>query len=295
MSAPTLTGNFKLELPHPLKLFCLSWGGHTYLPTITNQLLLIDRNLFSKLAAAKPPSCTAETYWLDVFKSVSQRINPIMVALEGSNRRQPSLSEFQHELVSARDCLAALYPGKEIISHLPETSAMLYDEMKRKMARQTEEAGFLQEWAPRVVDRLSDNKLMPRIRELLCAAADAGLHKNSLVHVALLSCLAEDRHGEVSSPGRKLIKPRRGYTLGDAHNALSDIHSLEWLIHARAGAFDDVVFCTMDRGLAEFWLGLKVSRSERTGDVSTGFRFSIQGRLCPRLSDEQLEEVVALI
>src|SRR5690606_10179506 len=129
-------GSFTLKLPHPLKLFCLSWGGHTYVSTITSQLLLIDRNLFSKLAASKPPLCTAEAYWLDVFKSVSQRINPIMVALEGSNRRQPSLEEFQHELVSARDCLAALYPGKEIISHLPETSAMLYGEMKRKMARQ---------------------------------------------------------------------------------------------------------------------------------------------------------------
>jgi hypothetical protein len=295
MTAPTLRGKFTVKPPHPMKLFCLSWGGHTYVPTISSQLLLIDRNLFSKLAAVKAPICPAEAYWLDVFKDVSQRINPIMVALEGANRRQPSLEEFQQELTSTRDCLAALYPDKEIISHSSEMSEMLFGEMKRKKARQIEEAAFLQEWAPRVVDRLSDHKLMPRIRELLGAATEAGLHKSSLAHVALLSCLAEDRHGEASSPGRMLIKPRREYTLGDAHNALSDVHSLEWLIQARAGEFDDVVFCTMDRGLAEFWLGLKVSRSERNGEFSTTFRFSIQGKLCPRLSDEQLEEVAALI
>lgn len=295
MSTLTIRGRLQVTPPHPQKIFCLTWGGHVYLPTITDHLLLIDRNVFSKISSQKKSMCEAEGYWIEVFERVSCRINPIMLAYEGCKRRQPTLEEFQAELAAARDRLVALYPSKEIIAHSRETSAMLYGELKRKLERQAREAGFLHKWAPYVTHRPNDRDLMVRARTLLGAASDAGLRENSLVHVALLSCLAEEKRGEVPSPGRSIVKPRDDYTLGDSHNAVSDIHSLEFLITSRAANFDRIVFCTMDRGLAMFWLGLRASQSEQKAADTVGFRFTVDEKLCPRFSDDQLQEVRALI
>jgi hypothetical protein len=228
---------------------------------------------------------------MGVFNRVSRNINPIMTAYEGAASREPTRLEFQVELADTRRRLQLLYPHKNVIEHSAKTSGELFDALAVKLERRRREAAFLVDAAPFVAQRPSSKDLMPKIRHVIAKAREAGLVNQSLVHVTLLSCLAENRHGDKKSAGRAVLKPRAEFNMRDAHNAVSDIHLLEFLIAASAYHLGPVALCTMDEGLARLWIKLKVSGAERTAANDINFRFSIDEDLFPRLNQEQLQEL----
>lgn len=284
-----------VNTPYPLRVFCLTWRGHIHLPLISTELLLLDRNILSKVSAPEKISDKAEQYWIGEFNRVSQIINPILTAYEGCFRRRPTRAEFQQEISNSYEKLRRLYPAKQLIEHSSETSGQLYDALEPKLERQEQEVKFLHAAAPLVVHRPSDMDLMPKIREICTIADDFGLRGRSLVQVALISCISESKHGERLSAGRRVIKPKSAFSHGDAHNAVADIHYLEFLLAAASGPFGPVVLCTMDQGLAHFWLGLNVSDCARNDRNDISYRFSIDKKLCPRLNSEQLDEARKLL
>jgi len=281
--------------PHPLKIFCLTWGGHIYLPLVTSELLLLDRNILSRVSSPGSPRSQAEQYWLNEFHRVSKNINPILTAYEGCFRRRPTKSEFREELAESHAKLKRIYPGKQIIEHSTDTSDTLYDALAPKMNRQEQEVQFLLAAAPLVAHRPSDSGLMPKIREICRMADEFGLRRRSLVQIALLSCLSEDKHGVKLSAGRRIIKPTPTYSPQQAHNAVADIHNLEFLVSAASGPYGSIGLCTMDEGLAHFWLGLNVTHASRDENNDISYRFCLDKRLCVRLSNTQLEETRALV
>lgn len=281
--------------PYPLKLFCLTWGGHLYLPLVSTELLLLDRNVLSKVSAFDGISNKAERYWIGEFNRVSRNINPILTAYEGCFRRRPTKTEFQIEINKAFKALKDLYPDKRIIEHSSETSGQIYDALEPKLKRQEQEVQFLLASAPLAAHRPSDSELMPRIREISRLAASFGLQGRSLVQVALMSCISEGKHGDKLSAGRRIIKPKPMYSSKEAHNAIADIHYLEFLVAAASGPFGPIALCTMDEGIAHFWLAINVSHSARDEKNDISYRFCVDKKLCPRLSNEQLEEVRALV
>lgn len=279
--------------PYPLKIFCLTMGParHIYLPLISNELLLLDRNVVSRAKSSRPSASAAINYWMGEFNRVSRNINPIMTAYEGASAREPTRLEFQVELADTRRLLQLLYPHKNVIEHSAKTSGDLFDALAAKRERRRHEVAFLVDAAPLAAQRPNPKELMPKIREIIAKARREGLVGQSLVHVALLSCLAENRHGDKKSAGRAVLKPRAGFNVRDAHNAVSDIHLLEFLIASSAYHLGPVALCTMDEGLARLWMKLKVSVADRTIANDINFRFSIDEGLFPRLSQEQLQEV----
>ena len=292
---PAMKIRVSVNTPHPLKIFCLTWRGHIYLPLISKELLLLDRNVLSKVSAPDKISDKAEQYWVGEFNRVSQNINPILTAYEGCFRRRPTRAEFQQELSKSYEKLRQLYPAKQVIEHSTETSGQLYDALEPKLDRQEQEVKFLLAAAPLVLHRPSDMDLMPKIREISRIADDFGLRGRSLVQVALISCISESKHGEKLSAGRRIIKPKSAFSHGDAHNAVADIHYLEFLLAAASGPFGPIVLCTMDQGLAHFWLGLNASHSVKNEKNDISYRFSMDKKLCPRLNCEQLDETRALV
>lgn len=281
--------------PYPLKIFCLIWGGHLYLPLVSSELLLLDRNILSMISSPGSPRSQAEQYWLNEFHRVSRNINPILTAYEGCFRRRPTKLEFREELAGSYAKLKDIYPNKRIIEHSTDTSDTLYDALAPKMDRQEQEVQFLLAAAPVVVDRPRDNDLMPKIREISRIADEFGLRRKSLAQVALVSCLSEDKHGDKLSAGRRIIKPKHTYLPQQAHNAVADLHYLEFLVATASGPFGPIGLCTMDEGLAHFWLGLNATRATRDDNNDISYRFCMDKRLCPRLSNTQLEEARALI
>ncbi len=279
--------------PYPLKIFCLTMEQprHIYLPLISNELLLLDRNVLSRASSTRKSPSAAVSYWIDEFNRVSRNINPIMTAYEGSAAREPTRMEFQIELADACRRLQLLYPHKNVIEHSAKTSGELFDALAAKLERRRHEAAFLIDAAPLVAQRPSSKDLMPKIRDIITEANAKGLLNHSLVHIALLSCLAESRHGDKKSAGRSVLKPRAAFNERDAHNAVSDIHLLEFLIASSAYHLGPVALCTMDEGLAKLWIKLKVSRADRTIENDIRFRFSIDEGLFPRLNPDQLQEL----
>ncbi len=264
---------------------------HVYLPLISNELLLLDRNVVSRASSTRQSSSAALDYWLGEFNRVSRNINPIMTAYEGAAAREPTRLEFQMELADACRRLQLLYPHKNVIEHSTKTSGELFDALAAKLERRRHEAAFLVNAAPLVAQRPSSKDLMPKMRDIIAEASAKGLINQSLVHVALLSCLAESRHGDKKSAARAVLKPKTSYNRRDAHNAVSDIHLLEFLIASSAYQLGPVALCTMDEGLAQLWIKLKISRSDRTIENDIRYRFSIDEDLFPRLNQEQLEEL----
>lgn len=286
-----IRGNLSYE--YPLKIFCLNMGPpqHIPLPLIGEELLLLDRNVVSHVSSVRQSASAAIRYWIGEFNRVSRNINPIMTAYEGSAARQPTRLEFQMELADAARRLQLLYPHKNVIQHSAKTSGELFDALAVKLERRQKEVTFLVAVAPLAAQRPSPKDLMPKIREVVAEAAAQGLIRQSLVHIALLSCLGESSHGERKSAGRAVVKPKLGFSERDAHNAVSDIHLLEFLIASSAYHLGPVVLCTMDQGLAELWVKLKVSRADRTIANDISFRFSIDKDLFPRLDQDQLQEL----
>lgn len=280
-----------ISLPYPLKVFCLTWKGHIVPTFITNELLLLDRNMLSKVKSRGRNSDPAQSYWIDAFNRAAHNINPIMAAYEGCSRRRPSRNEFREELRQSFLALSQLYPHKNVIEHSPETCDTLYDALRPRMDRQQEEVAFLMEAAPTATHRPTDGDLMRRIAQIAELAESYGLRGHSLTPIALISCLAESKSGEKPSPGRRIIKPSSRYSEGDAHNAVADLHCLEILMATASGPFDNIAFATMDRGLAEFWLSMKATRSIRNPVNDVEYRFTIDKKLCPRLNQAQLDQV----
>lgn len=280
-----------VNLPYPLKVFCLTWQGHLAPMLITDQVLLLDRNLLSKVKSRDRITDPAERYWVDIFNSVARNLNPILTAYEGCSRRRPSRHEFKEELRKSFLTLSALYPHKNVIEHSPETCDTLYDALSPRLDRQQEEVAFLMEAAPLASHRPTDGELMPRISHVIELAKSYGLRGQSLTPIAVVSCLAESKRGEKLSPGRRVIKPTPGYSAGDAHNAVADLHYLEFLMASASGPFGSVAIATMDRGLTEFWLSMKATRSIRDPNNHVKYRYSIDKTLCPRLNHSQLEQV----
>lgn len=281
--------------PYPPKIFCLTWGGHIQIPFIANELLLLDRNLLSKIKNTERLKDKAEFYWISEFSRVARNLNPILTAYEGCLTRQPNKEEFQEELELAGASLRRVYPTKNVISHSAELSATLFDALARKLERKHIETQFLEQAAALVAHRPSDKDLMPRLHEIIAIGAKAGLTSQSLVTPALLSCLGEKRDGSQLSPGRRILKPKPNYTHQNAYNAISDLQYLEFLIAASANPQGPVALCTTDRGLAEFWLALSPTKAQRDSDNDINFKLKFDKKLMPRLSNDQLAEIRPLV
>ena len=123
---------YPFKTPHPLKIFCLTLGGHIAIPFITQEFLLLDRNLLAKIKNSSQLKNSAEIYWVGQFNQVARNINPILTAYEGCLTRQPTKEEFSAELSASRDALLKIYPTKNIVQHTTEFSAALVESLTRK-------------------------------------------------------------------------------------------------------------------------------------------------------------------
>lgn len=280
-----------IRLPYPLKVFCLTGDGVLVPTFLGSELLLLDRNLVSKARQADALKDPAQRYWINEFNRAANNLNPILTAYEGCHRRRPTKAEFQAELRDSYIKLKEAFPHKNVIEHSPETCDTLYEAVSARLDRFEEEVGFLVEVAPLAAHRATDRDLMPRIARVAEVARAHGLHGQSLAPIAVISALAESKRGEKPSAGRQVVKPSTNYSAGDAHNAVADLHSLEWLTASTSGPFGPIALATMDAGVARFWHSMQLKRAVRDTNNHVHYRFRLDKALCPRLTESQLESV----
>ena len=150
---------------------------------------------------------------------------------------------------------------------------------------------FLSEIAPSLSVRVSGRKA-GQVEGLIIEAAIANaLLLRSFVVLAALSCLYEPQDGMQPMIGRGVLKPKAQYTMTDAHNALSDIRSLEFLALFAGLPGSNVGFVTQDRNLCAFWAGIGVGAPTVKGDKFSAELFP-GVNLFPRLSKDMAKDLL---
>lgn len=257
------SGNTTIESFYTSKAIGLVKGG--WLPSglavRQDMIVLPDRCTITELKGrflhgAKRNSDDKD--FLDFFEGDGIRINPLLFALEGNLRRNPTPHEIQQQLEEVSAALRIALPKAELVpgdsGGLRGVVGIVQDTEASMQRKQT----FLMRMAPRLQAPTSESKRAQLWDETLAVAQECGVDTRSLVVLAVLSSISVPLG---KSPAKRLLKPSLDYSAEDAYNALADLRSLEMLMCLFA-LFPDqqIMLCTGDKNLALLWAGIRASK-----------------------------------
>lgn len=257
------SGQATLESPYSSKTIGLVKGG--WLPSglaLRDEMIVLpDRCTISELSGrfrngAKKKD--EDKDFLDLFAGERVRINPLLFALEGNQKSNPTLDVVAQQFEEACTKIRSALPLAELIPNgkggLQGVSGIIQD-TQAGMARKQD---FLMRLAPELQAPVSAKRMGLLWNEVLATARDCGVPKKSLAVLAALSAIAVPNG---RSPAKGVLKLRnQPYSAEMAYNALADLRALEVLIalltlfpHQR------LMLCTGDKDLALFWTGIQAS------------------------------------
>lgn len=280
--------------PQPLTIYGLVLGGHFPLTLLAGHTILLDRNILSHLKNAEQSErsdAEANRYWLEPLNDSTVKINLGLCSLEGPYGRALTFEEFCDDHDAACSVLRPLLPKAQILSYAAEIRRGVYEVQVERHARYEAECAFLIEMAPVVTQRHADAHLRKIERQVLESAHRWQLAGCSLAVIAVLACLYEAKDGNTPSIARRVLKPKETYDSAKAHNAISDLRSLEMLASGSVLGLGPVALCTADRGLAAFWCALKV-KNPTWIDRSFSFDFSLSEELFSRLPETEVARLL---
>ena len=227
----------------------------------TDSIVFPDRNVLSDLkatfeAGTARMSPRAKDF-RELFADQSVRVSAILFALEGNKRTLPSDIEAIEQLDEAHRILRRALPKAELFEPLPVQKAGLLGLLSDRRKGLDRKVRFLMELAP----KLESNIRKPRISALWQEVREiADIHQIAQDSLLVLAVLSTVSMPNGSSPARRMLKFRPGYTEEDAYNALTDIQSLELFACMLATSpTDPLMLCTADKDLALFWVGLNAN------------------------------------
>lgn len=292
---PGGTLTFSITFDHPVKVWALQMGGWLPLPFCTAPMLLVDRNVTSALMAIRDnpnlPGTDAQRWWLDFINSEQFTVNPLLCAMEGKTRSVPTLAEFRQAFEEASQVLALGLPRTRLVTYTDVHFNAVFDTITRLAERYSSEVKFLLQVVSMIVDRQPMVNLAKIEHDIFNAACLNRLRPQSLVVVAVLSCLYEPQDGSEPRIGRGVLRPSKFFTEQDAHNALSDLRALEMLAAVNALSGVNAALCTRDKYLAAFWCELAI-RNPKYVDDSACFVAKPSNQLFPRMSESEFAKLV---
>lgn len=287
--------NFKQNLP----IYSLVEGGWLPPPFVRPRNLFVDRNVVSNIKKITQGSSQGRIqdleWWLKMVDNDNLIINPILYAIEGNQRRFPTLDELKKSFEEALAEIKKVFPKAKLISFTDETYPLVFTDLSRIFEHRKKEAKFLVKTAPLIFQRISNSRLSQTESEILEIAKDEGLDLKSLPVLAVLSCLYENTDGLYFHTARKIIKPKSSYSEEDAYNTLADFNALEMFVGSGALSklateFPPFAFSTCDKPIALFGCGLGFNKNElRENGLNTNI--SINEYLFPRLSEIEREQL----
>ncbi|MCZ2498916.1 hypothetical protein GN316_19305 [Xylophilus sp. Kf1] len=282
------SGNATIESTYTSKSIGLVKGG--WLPSglavRQDMIVLPDRCTITEL---KGRFCDGvkknsdDKDFLDFFEGEGIRINPLLYALEGNLRRNPTPHEIKQQLEEVSAALRIALPKAELVpgdGGLQGVVGIVQDTLASTEQKQT----FLMRMAPKLQPPTSASKKAQLWDEALAVAQECGIQKKSLVVLAVLSSISVPMG---NSPAKRLLKPSLNYSAEDAYNALADLRSLEMLL-CLFGLFpyQRIMLCTGDKNLALFWAGIRASNFAWAGKAAT-FTLSPVEAFLPNVSTER--------
>ncbi|MER9300282.1 hypothetical protein NKI38_27975 [Mesorhizobium sp. M0621] len=224
----------------------------------SNSIILIDRNVMTEIVSRFEGGVKKgrEPDFLDLFEDSPIRVNPLLCALEGNSRRIPDSDEARAQIDEAVSKLRRALPKAEIVVGAKSLEGVLglIEDTRASFGRKN---AMLLELAPALCAPTSSKRVAACIASVIDAADRFDVPRQSLLVFAIASSIAVPNG---RSPAFTLLNLRPGYSREDAYNALSDLRSLEILIHIFAlFPRETVQLCTADRDLALLWCGIQAS------------------------------------
>ena len=294
--------NGRIDLPitfdKGLPIFAIVNSGWLPPPFVKPANLLVDRNVISnikKLTNDASISSTDFYWWSMILKTAPDvLINPILFALEGNQRRSPTLEEFVNSYEEAVLLVRDTLPNANIVIHNDESYSKVHGLIEEHRNRRDSETEFLMRAAPILFDRVPKVELKSFESQICNIATDLSIGCTSLVFIAAISCLYYRNDPYTFPVARKLIKPKMDYSVADAYNTLADLSAIEMYIGSQALTnshnWNSFAFCTCDKAVALFACGLAFSKSEYIDGIVNS-SLSISEYLFPSLDLEERVEL----
>jgi len=278
----------------PVVVYALVDGGWVPPPFAIPPNLLIDRNVVSALKKIRLRARRADLppfdWWLQFFRG-GALFNPLLYALEGDSLTAPNFKQFINAFNEASAEIALAFPGSKVVSFSEAQFNMAYQVFVKDIKDQSaQETDFLLDTVPNIIHPVKNERRETVESEILDAASRRGLYHSSLIVIAVLSCLYDQKQG--FPVGRRILKPCQNYSEKDAYNAMADLNNLELFIRCRAELKElkSFALCTCDKALALFWCGL----SPLDGHVLDGvlnYSATLDKCLFPRATEADLERL----
>lgn len=285
---------FTINFEHPITTYVLAMGGWFPPPFLPQGILLLDRNILQILfilnRGSKKHNNEANRWWLSLFNSEAITLNPILCAIEGENRRTQSYSEFCNSFDYACDLVRTHLPLSNVINYNEVHYRAGYQSIIDREQRTQKEIQFLVKISDLIYHRVPEKRLREVEDELVSESEKIGISRMSIVFILALSCLYERKDGVEPLIGRKVLKPKPGYSKSDAYNAISDISFLEMLALSNGLGIENFSFCTRDKHLAALWCSLKLTAAVWQ-DGNATFNVTLQESLFPRLNTVQIQDL----
>lgn len=288
--------SFSIRFDHPVVIWVLQLGGWLPLPLTSVGVVLVDKNVLGAIEAleANPDreDMAVERWWLSHLNSERFALNTVLCAHEGDTMSIPIYSEFCDTLARYTGSLARNLPKARLVEHCTSDLDRLFENVTATVERQARETRFLLEVAPQLSHRASAVRAPELEKRVVAAARDFDLNLQTFVVLSALSCLYERQDGSEPMIGRGVLKPRSDYSSKDAHNAISDLRSLEMLAMAAGIDGPSIGYCTRDKDLAALWTNLRVSEPRWVGNTFSATVSPAQ-EIFPRLDAEAVGKLLS--
>lgn len=255
----------------------------------TAPVVLLDKSMIETArqlnAGTERQDTKTNAWWFNCLNSKTFTLNPVLYAMEGRTRRIPTLAEFKSEFEKAFAILEARFPKARKVSFADNQYGPVFSLVSELMDRYRSEAVFLCKVAPLIADVVAANDRSDIESKIIDVSRELHVGSSRLVLLAALACLYESRSGNPPSIGRKVVKPSPDFSSRDAHNVISDLRALEFLIQVSQLPGPSVAFATRDKALAAFWCAIQPANIEKL-DSKYKFDVSLKETLMPGLSEE---------
>lgn len=276
-------------------LYGLVESGWVPFPFMTGDMVLVDRNVVSKIENLRAGQLRAPGEPVSPHFDLAyagQMVSPLPYVLEGRFRKMQTHGQLRTSLAQATKALRRVLPE----AHIPpvDTARLvgLHGLLDDKARFQRKASPFLREVCPSVAQPAGLRQQAEVEQKVLRIARECGISPTSFVVLAVLSCLYDNVsgsiHRKILKPGRAILKPKKEYSEGDAYAALADLLFLELIISIKgSGLSERPVFYTHDLGLAAFWSALNLREfSSNRGQGVTG-SMTLTPALFPTLNEGQ--------
>jgi len=198
--------------------------------------------------------------------------------LEGNSRRIPTDLEIIQQYNEVMSHLSPILPEACFtpsgIRAIIGTKKLLNDPFMSIVG----ERSFLADIAPLLKSPVARKRRDKVLQKMMVSADLYEIRRSSFVFLAAVSAAVCPQS---ENPARKILKIRANYREQDIYNALADLRSLKLLSGLISTLPDqNPAFCTSDKNLALFWVGLQVRHFTRTRNEMS-FTVSISEELFP--------------